>query len=156
MRMDRYLRPILERIALLCTRAILRLPADDRPERQTVQVEGLPGEILADAERWQQYGFTGVPPEGAEALVLAVGGNRDHPAVVAVEDRRYRPKGLKKGEVCLYTLWNGAGGAHRVILQEGRKALVEAAGEIRLVCGGSEIVMTPTGIALRANMIDLN
>jgi phage gp45-like len=38
----------------------------------------------------------------AEAVVLFVGGLRDHPLVVSVDDRRYRKTGLAAGEVALY------------------------------------------------------
>ncbi len=40
---------------------------------------------------------------GAEAITLSVGGHRSHTVVINVDDRRYRLKGLKGGEVALYT-----------------------------------------------------
>ena len=54
------------------------------------------------AERIQSYGFTSHPLPGADALVLAVGGMRQHP-VVLVDDRRHRMKGLAEGEVGIYS-----------------------------------------------------
>ncbi|WP_431477838.1 phage baseplate assembly protein domain-containing protein [Massilia eburnea] len=47
-------------------------------------------------------GFTSVPKPGAEGVVVFVGGNRDHGLVIAVEDRRFRLKGLASGEVAIY------------------------------------------------------
>jgi phage gp45-like len=38
----------------------------------------------------------------AEAIVLFLSGNRSHGVVIAQDDRRFRPTGLKEGEVCLY------------------------------------------------------
>ena len=62
-----------------------------RPPLQTVQVVGLPDEIIDGAERFQMYGITSHPLPGADALVLAVGGIRQHP-VILIDDRRYRVK----------------------------------------------------------------
>ena len=90
----------------------------------------------------QNYGLTSHPPKGAEALLVALGGQRQHAVVIAVEDRRYRVTDLGEGEVALYTMENGEDGAHRVHLKEGR--IVE------LHAGGSSIVMTPQGIRLQA------
>ena len=65
----------------------VRLMADERPTR---------------VEHFQQYGYTARPHEGAEVLVAHIGGNRDHAAVVAIDDRRYRLRSLAGGEVALY------------------------------------------------------
>lgn len=86
----------------LIGRALLAL-VDDARKMQEVQVELLDGESRAVAERFQDYGFTSVPEEGAEAIALAVGGSRSHMVVVAVDDRRYRKRDLKPGEVCVYS-----------------------------------------------------
>jgi phage baseplate assembly protein V len=69
---------------------------------QVLQLGVLDGETRDGVERVQQYGFTSVPLSGAEAVVLFVGGRRDHGLVVAVDDRRYRLRDLAPGEVALY------------------------------------------------------
>lgn len=69
---------------------------------QRLQVSLLTDETKDGVERFQQYGLTSHPHDGAEAVTLFVGGNRDHALVIAVDDRRYRLKGLKAGEVALY------------------------------------------------------
>ena len=76
---------------------------DDARTMQTVQLTLLEGEVQEGAERYQAYGLSAHPLPGAEALVVFVGADRSHPVVAAVDDRRYRPRGLKPGEVCLYT-----------------------------------------------------
>lgn len=86
----------------LVARAVLAL-VDDARKLQSVQVDLLDGETRADVERFQQYGLSSVPEPGAEAVMLAVGGSRSHMVAVAVDDRRYRPRDLKEGEVCLYS-----------------------------------------------------
>jgi len=98
----RLLAPIQRRIMLLAARAIVRT-VNDRPRMQEHQVSVLNGEVRDRVERMQEYGFTSVPQDNAEALVVFLGGRRDHGIIVATDDRRYRPTGLAKGEVSLYT-----------------------------------------------------
>lgn len=83
-------------------RAILR-SVNDSAKRQLVQIEALKGEVKDNVERVQEYGFTSVPLPGAQAVFVCVGGNRDHPVVIAADDPRHRVKGLKSGEVAIYT-----------------------------------------------------
>jgi phage baseplate assembly protein V len=90
------------RARLMVGRAILTA-IQDSGNIQTVQVQLMADEIHDNVERIQEYGFTSVPKPGAEAVVVCVGGTRDHGLVIAVDDRRYRLKGLQGGEVALYT-----------------------------------------------------
>lgn len=98
---QRVMGPVWRRLRLLVSRGVLAL-VDDSLKLQSVQVRLLGGEP-AWAERFQQYGYTSHPHSGAEAVVAAVGGARAHLVALSVDDRRYRPKGLEAGEVCLYT-----------------------------------------------------
>lgn len=75
---------------------------DDDAQAQSVQIDLLADETHEGVERFQEYGFTSVPHAGAEVIMVAVGGLRSHGIVIAVEDRRYRMKSLKPGEVALY------------------------------------------------------
>ena len=122
-------RELRRRVLLMVGRAVLAV-VDDATPLQTVQVEGLPGEIIDGAERFQLYGITSHPLKGADALILAVGGIRQHP-VVLIDDRRHRVKALAEGEVCIYThedtpeeqdengMTTKEAEPHRVILKEG-------------------------------------
>lgn len=94
--------PVRKRIEGMVQRAVLQL-VDDSQKMQEVQFKGIAGEVRDKCERPQQYGFTGVPLEGAEAFVIFVAGNRAHPLVLSVDDRRYRLKNLQPGEVAMYT-----------------------------------------------------
>lgn len=85
----------------MVARAIVEA-VNDGPKLQAVQISLLADEVKGNVERFQQYGFTGVPHEGAEAIALFLGGSRSHGVTIAVDDRRYRLKGLEKGEVALY------------------------------------------------------
>ena len=84
---QRLSQPLRNRVALMIGRAVLKVVNDETP-LQTVQVEALPGEIIDGAERFQMYGFTSHPLEGADALVLAVG---RHPAAPGDHGRRPAP-----------------------------------------------------------------
>jgi len=93
--------PLKRRVMLMIGRAVLTA-VNDSPKLQTVQLDGLAGEVLDDLERFQQYGFTSVPNAGAEAIVVFLGGNRSHGIAINVDDRKYRLTGLANGEVALY------------------------------------------------------
>lgn len=93
--------PLWRRLRLLVSRGVVSLVSDSL-KLQEVQVSLLGGEP-AWAERFQQYGYTSHPLAGAEAIVVSVSGARAHLVALSVDDRRYRPKDLKAGEVCLYT-----------------------------------------------------
>lgn len=70
---------------------------------QSLQVRLLAGEVKDGIEHIEPYGFTSNPQPGAEAIAAFFGGDRSHGVVLCVADRRFRLKGLKPGEVALYT-----------------------------------------------------
>ena len=95
------LRPIATRVANSIARAVVQL-ADDSKKLQLVQLGVLAGETIDDGERFAEYGFTSVPLPGAEAVVVFPNGDRAHPLVIAVDDRRHRPTGEAPGTVIMY------------------------------------------------------
>lgn len=126
----RLLRPQFLRLRGMIGRAVIRL-VDDARKLQTAQVTVQAGEVRA-AERFQDYGVSSVPLDGAEAIVLFVGGDRGSPVVIRTDDRRHRPTNLAPGEVVIYTD-EGA----RVHLKRGR--LVEITAEVVKVNGRVEV-----------------
>lgn len=106
------LRPVVQRAANTVARAVVQL-VDDGRKLQLLQLGALDSETIDAAEHHQAFGFASVPMPGAEAVVVFPGGDRDHPLVVAVSDRRYRPRGGEPGTV---TVYNHTGA--RVILTE--------------------------------------
>lgn len=103
---SKLLAPLRRRVQLMVARAVLET-IDDGKKLQTLQISMRADELRDDVERFQQFGFTSRPKAGAEAIVLLVGGGSDHPVVIAVDDRRYRPTGIDEGEVALYTMQDG-------------------------------------------------
>lgn len=70
---------------------------------QLVQLDGMSGERLQDTELFQQYGYTSNPPAGTMAILLPIGGKTAHGIIIATEHGNLRLKGLKSGEVALYS-----------------------------------------------------
>ena len=98
---DRNLSGIARRAMNMIVRGIVTL-VDDSKKMQSVQVETLDSELSDEAERFQQYAFSSVPFEEAEAIVLFPAGTRSHAVVIAVDDRRHRPTDLEPGESVQY------------------------------------------------------
>lgn len=126
---SRMLAPLARRVRLMVARGVVAA-VNDALKLQGVQLQLLADETSGDLERFQQYGFTSVPHAGAEAVVVCVGGSRSHGLVIAVDDRRYRLKGLAAGEVALYT-------------DEGDKIHLQRGGTIEIVAGTKVSVFSP-------------
>ena len=135
------------RVRLMVGRAILQV-VDDARLMQSVQVMVSEGEVRDLSEHFQHYGFSSVPHPGAEGIGLAVGGSTDHMVVHGLDDRRYRPKALAEGEVCLYTDEDGGTGEHRIHFKRGKI--------IEIHCGAStSIVIAPGSITLTAAAVNI-
>lgn len=92
---------LANRVGMMVARAIVA-SVNDGAGLQLVQVELLEDEVRDDIERVQNYGLTSHPQAGAAAVVVFVGGNRDHGLAIAVDDRRFRVKAMAAGEVAVY------------------------------------------------------
>lgn len=147
---NRLAAPLRRRIGLMVGRAVLRM-IDDANGLQILQVDGLDGETLANVERFQQYGFTSHPHPLAEAAMISLGGIRAHSIVIGVDDRRYRLRGLERGEVALYSDEDQAEGGQRIVLRRGQRIEVHAGKEftVNVGSGASVLTMTPQGTVLR-------
>lgn len=163
----RLLRPLELRLAALVSRGVASR-VDDKTLLQELQVRLLAGEVRGRVERFQEFGFSSVPPAGSEAVVLSVGATRDHAVALGVEHRASRPKGLAEGDVQVYS-----GGldfirltaedhqlrtVSELVRVQAEDVEVDAggSGQIRLVCGQSEILIEPTRITITSPNIDLN
>jgi len=97
----RFLAPLEGRVRSMLARAVIGTVDDERAV-QELQVEALADETHDGVERFGEYGFTSVPHAEAEAMLIFPGGTRGHAVAIAIEDRRYRLKGLATGEVAIY------------------------------------------------------
>jgi phage baseplate assembly protein V len=133
------------RIMLAVGRAVLNA-VDDVTQLQRVQVTGLDGEVIDAVERFQTYGLSTHPHPGAEAILLAVGGNRNHPIVITVDDRRYRLRGLDQGEVAIYDDQDQVVHLTRdgIVVSTPKGVTVQAAGDIELASDTRVAIAAPT------------
>lgn len=97
--LEHVIRPLRRQLADVAARAFLLL-VDDSKKMQLVQV-GVP-ETVDGAEHFQPYGLSSVPLAGAEGVAIFPNGDRSHPLVVTMSDRRYRPTGGDPGQVTLH------------------------------------------------------
>ena len=85
----------------IVTRAVITA-LDTAKKCQSVGLKLIAGDTKENVEHLEPYGFTSAAKDGAEAVVLFPGGDRSHGIAVMVSDRRYRLKGLARGEVAVY------------------------------------------------------
>ncbi len=128
--MNALLAPLRTRIANMVSRAVVKL-VNDSKKMQLMQLDILDGESRDEIERFQDYGFTSVPLEGAEAVVIFPGGRRDHGLTIVVDDRRYRLRNLESGEVAMYT-------------DQGDSIVIKRGGNIEVTAAGSVLITSPT------------
>jgi phage baseplate assembly protein V len=137
------LRPLRVQVANLAARATVQL-VDDGGQMQTLQIGDVAGGPYDDCEHLQPYGFSSVPLEGADtACVIFPNGDRAHPLVVAVADRRSRPTGGAAGDVTVYN----AAGARITLLATGDIDVHPAPGGKVLIhnaAGATDALVTKT------------
>lgn len=99
---DRWSLPGLARRVqnLIVRGTVLRI--DDARKMQELTLELEDGHEPSEVEQWHPYGVSYHPHPGAEVLAVAVGGNRDHLAVVGTADRRHRMKDMAAGEFAIH------------------------------------------------------
>jgi phage baseplate assembly protein V len=129
--------PIKTRVLLMISRAIVRIVMDDK-KMQQVQITVLQDEVLDNVERFQNFGFTSNPLTGAEAVLACVGGDRSHPIVIVVDDRRHRKLNLQPGEAAIYNAF-------------GDYALLKADGTFEVVASTKVMITSPL-VEMSANL----
>jgi len=123
---DHMTRPIRRRVAVMVNRAVVSL-VHDAHKMQELQLRVLAGETIDGTEHYQPFGHTAHPVPGAEAVLLAVGGDRSHSIAVVVDDRRYRPTDLAEGESQLYNAFG-----EQVYLREDGTIAVDARSKVEV------------------------
>ena len=145
--------PVKTRIRLMVSRAVVRV-VNDAGKLQLLQVSALKGETLDGLEVFGSWGLASRPHAGAEAIIASVGGVRSHAVVIGVEDKRYRLKPLKSGEVALYD----DQGQIVILTREGiviKSPLpVSIESEVSLDLKAPEITMTANTITADADLFE--
>lgn len=123
------LAPIRRRIRQIATRAIVEL-VDTDTALTTLKMKISESESLEGLEHFEPFGFTTNPPADSEALVISLGGRREHSVVLQVANRKYRVRGLKPGDVALYN-------------QNGDKLVMKMSGETELSVSSKVVMKCP-------------
>ena len=131
--------------------------ANDSPLVQEIFSDMMNGDARQKIERLQSFGFSAMPlprdqqqgnqaqstdtsgeqPKGpaAEGICLFIGGQRNHPVCIAVDDRRHRPMGLKPGENAQYD-------------DQGQMTLIRRSGVYLLSCDDDGSGSAPAAVML--------
>jgi phage baseplate assembly protein V len=102
---QKVLDPLRRRIFNMIARGVIQAVNDQSPI-QRIQTNILAGDVDDGIERIQEYGHFSVPLVGAECTLIFIAGNRDHPIIIATDDRRTRPQNNGAGDS---GCWNAAG-----------------------------------------------
>lgn len=135
--LEKMLSPLYRKLRMLATRGVVQL-VDPSTLLQELQIAALGQEVLDNIEHWEPYGFTSNPHPGAEALLLSLGGDRDHTVAVNVADRRFRLTGLASGEVALATDEGDV-----MHFRRGNQILIDTMGTLVANAGTSATITTP-------------
>lgn len=159
------LKPLRARVSTMVLRAVVR-SVNDSAKLQELKIATIGNAEHRRAERFQLFGLTGVPPVGAEAVVVYPQGNSDHPLVIACDDRANRPTGLSEGEVLLYStggarLYLKADGSLRITSPDevevtADKITATASSALTLKVGTQKIEILPSGITVTATQFNVN
>ncbi len=139
---ERMLKPLRTRLANMVARGVVKL-VDSSKRMQLLQLGVLTDETRDEVEHFEPYGMTSVPREGAEAILLSVGGRRDHAVAIVVGDRAYRIRNLESGEVAL-----GWDGGPQIVCKANGDIEVTATGNV--VLNGGAVPVAKVGSSLIA------
>ncbi|MEN5084253.1 phage baseplate assembly protein [Bosea sp. TWI1241] len=78
------------------------LSGDDSGDYHRIKVRGLPGEEIDGVIRHQQHGISSNPGDGAEGLLLRLGGRAERTFAIGFELKGKRPRDLPVGATALY------------------------------------------------------
>jgi phage baseplate assembly protein V len=95
-------RRLRSRVNAMVNRSVVSI-VNDAMKTQRLQLVILSDETVDDVEHMQPYGLSFVPPNGSEAVALAVRGDRDHTIALCVQNPDERPTGNLARTGGLYT-----------------------------------------------------
>ena len=75
---------------------------DDSGNVQMLQARLGVNEIRDNTPRLAEFGFTSMPPDGADLVLLCIGGDRSNAVIIATGHIATRMKNLQPGESALY------------------------------------------------------
>jgi phage baseplate assembly protein V len=102
MKIETLLRRLESRLNGMIARAVVAT-VNDALKTQRIQLTIRGDNEVANAEHFQPYGLSFVPPSGSEAVALAVAGARSHTVAICAQHPDKRPKGSDEKTGGLYT-----------------------------------------------------
>jgi phage baseplate assembly protein V len=124
-------------IRLMVGRAVLTA-IKDGGGIQVAQLKGLADEAFDGVPRVQEFGFSSNPPDGTDAIMVAVGGSRESLVVIATDHKSFRIKNLASGESVVYT-------------DDGTKIHLKKAGQIEIVTA-TKVTITAPDVEMSGNL----
>jgi phage baseplate assembly protein V len=97
--LERWIAPLKRRIYGMISPGVVT-GVNDTPAVQTIDVT-VNGQEHSDTDRLQSFGLTSFPKPGGQVLVTFMGGDKERPVAIMVDDGTYRVK-LSEGEVAVY------------------------------------------------------
>jgi phage baseplate assembly protein V len=130
----------------------LNLPNDSGPV-QSFQTEAHVGELRNSQPRVENHGFSSLPLPGAKGVAIYLNGNRGSGIIIATVDARYRPTGLKPGEMQAYMIdsakADGSGGTTRTVLKATLGWVLSLFGKTMNVGDSNTTTITITGTSVK-------
>lgn len=148
---------LVSRLARLVSTAIGRArvtTTNDNGNVQFVQVQVNDLETIDNLPRVAEFGISSVAPNGADVVMVNLGGGRNNAVVIATGHQASRPKGLKAGESMIYSqdgksvYLTASGGI--VIEAKGQPVTVNDASNVTVNCSGVFKVVAPGGVEFDA------
>ena len=99
---SRAIAPLKRKILLSVAHGLIEATKDGG-DLQFIQATYLEGETKNDVRKMHHFGFSSHAPVGSECIAVSVAGNREASVVIATENREFRFKALKDGEVAVYS-----------------------------------------------------
>lgn len=160
------IRLLWRRILLVIGRGRITL-IDDSTPAQALQVRLGADEVKDAIPRAGEYGFVSHPPEGTDAIVIFVAGERTNGVVIATNNQTFRMRNLATGEVAIhddkgrFVLLSAAGihvqgNADPILAETAGPVTVNAGGDINATSSSGAVNATAaTSIKLEAPFIHL-
>ena len=160
------IRRLWHRVQALVGR-IRMLLVDDSGPVQLVQGRVIGDEVKDQIPRLAEYGFVSSPPEGSDAIVLFMAGERSMGVVIATNNQTFRMRNLASGDVAIhdnrgrFVLLSAdgitvQGNADPVLVETTGTITANAGGDIDATSTGGGINLTAaTTIHLQADFIHM-
>lgn len=136
---------LYQRLLMMIGRGRVTTGRDDG-NIQMLQVNLDASDTRDNAPRLAEYGFTSMPPEGSDAVLIFMGGDRSNGVIIATGNQTYRLKNLAPGEVAVYdnlgkSIYLSAAGI--VVQAGGQPVTVENASTVTVTANTSVTLNTP-------------